>query len=131
MIYSTWLYILFDDIFYVYILFDDIWSIFFLSPHRKTVGDGPSCALFSPFIRQFSLPCITVSPTTDFFFPHRKTVEDGLPKGSININLTGSGGQSFCAFLAGGVHVTLEGDANDYVGKVGGRLSHIVLVNSE
>lgn len=65
------------------------------------------------------------------FFPHRKTVEDGLPKGSININLTGSGGQSFCAFLAGGVHVTLEGDANDYVGKVGGRLSHIVLVNSE
>ena len=49
----------------------------------------------------------------------RKTVEEGLPPGSINISLTGSGGQSFCAFLAGGVHVTLEGDANDYVGKVG------------
>lgn len=59
--------------------------------------------------------------------PHRKTVEDGLPKGSININLTGSGGQSFCAFLAGGVHVTLEGDANDYVGKVGDKWSRIVL----
>lgn len=51
------------------------------------------------------------------YYISKKTVEDGLPKGSININLTGSGGQSFCAFLAGGVHVTLEGDANDYVGK--------------
>lgn len=36
----------------------------------------------------------------------------------MNIKLTGSAGQSFCAFLSKGVHVTLEGDANDYVGKV-------------
>nr|CAI5835199.1 unnamed protein product [Callosobruchus analis] len=44
--------------------------------------------------------------------------EDGLPEdSSINVRLTGSAGQSFCAFLAKGVHVTLEGDANDYVGK--------------
>nr|XP_023020294.1 glutamate synthase [NADH], amyloplastic [Leptinotarsa decemlineata] len=48
----------------------------------------------------------------------RKYQEDGLPAGShINIKLTGSAGQSFCAFLAKGVTVTLEGDANDYVGK--------------
>ncbi|XP_044726506.1 glutamate synthase [NADH], amyloplastic isoform X2 [Chrysoperla carnea] len=47
-----------------------------------------------------------------------KYSEAGLPEGSrININLTGSAGQSFCAFLASGVHVTLEGDSNDYVGK--------------
>lgn len=46
-----------------------------------------------------------------------KTQEDGLPDNSINIKLTGSAGQSFCAFLVKGVHVTLEGDANDYVGK--------------
>ena len=52
------------------------------------------------------------------FSSYRKTVEDGLPEESIIINLKGSGGQSFCAFLARGVHVTLEGDANDYVGKV-------------
>ena len=32
--------------------------------------------------------------------------------------MKGSAGQSFCAFLANGVSVTLEGDANDYVGKV-------------
>ncbi|XP_017887096.1 putative glutamate synthase [NADPH] isoform X2 [Ceratina calcarata] len=43
--------------------------------------------------------------------------EDGLPEGSINIKMKGSAGQSFCAFLTKGVHVTLEGDANDYVGK--------------
>lgn len=49
---------------------------------------------------------------------YRKTVETGLPDKSILINMKGSGGQSFCAFLASGVHVTLEGDANDYVGKV-------------
>ncbi|XP_056015239.1 uncharacterized protein LOC125673905 isoform X2 [Ostrea edulis] len=51
------------------------------------------------------------------YYISKKTVEDGLPEGSININLKGSGGQSLCAFLARGVHVTLEGDSNDYVGK--------------
>lgn len=44
--------------------------------------------------------------------------DQGLPENSINIKLTGSAGQSFCAFMTNGVHVTLEGDANDYVGKV-------------
>ncbi|KPJ14893.1 Glutamate synthase [NADH], amyloplastic [Papilio machaon] len=44
--------------------------------------------------------------------------DEGLPDGtSIDISLTGSAGQSFCAFLSKGVKVTLEGDANDYVGK--------------
>lgn len=47
----------------------------------------------------------------------KKFGEDGLPENSIVINLYGSAGQSFCAFLAKGVKVTLEGDANDYVGK--------------
>ncbi|KAK7070468.1 hypothetical protein SK128_010174 [Halocaridina rubra] len=47
----------------------------------------------------------------------RKFGEDGLPDNTIQIRLTGSAGQSFCAFLAKGVTVTLEGDANDYVGK--------------
>jgi len=48
----------------------------------------------------------------------RKYGDEGLPENSINIKLTGSAGQSFCAFMTKGVHVTLEGDANDYVGKV-------------
>jgi len=48
----------------------------------------------------------------------RKYKEAGLPDNSINIKLTGSAGQSLCAFLVQGVTVVLEGDANDYVGKV-------------
>ena len=50
--------------------------------------------------------------------------EDGLPEGTITINLTGSAGQSFCAFLARGIHVNLNGDTNDYLGKgmSGGRI---------
>ncbi|XP_026474979.1 glutamate synthase [NADH], amyloplastic isoform X2 [Ctenocephalides felis] len=44
--------------------------------------------------------------------------EEGLPADrSIDIKLQGSAGQSFCAFLVTGVKCTLEGDANDYVGK--------------
>ena len=48
----------------------------------------------------------------------------GLPEDTIRIQLTGCAGQSFGAFLAKGVRLTLEGDANDYVGKglSGGRL---------
>ncbi|XP_076755375.1 uncharacterized protein LOC143426097 isoform X1 [Xylocopa sonorina] len=43
--------------------------------------------------------------------------ENGLREGTINIKMKGSAGQSFCAFMTKGVHVVLEGDANDYVGK--------------
>jgi glutamate synthase domain-containing protein 2/glutamate synthase domain-containing protein 1/glutamate synthase domain-containing protein 3 len=48
----------------------------------------------------------------------------GLPDDTIRFEFTGSAGQSFGAFLARGVTLTLEGDANDYVGKglSGGRL---------
>jgi glutamate synthase (NADPH/NADH) large chain len=50
--------------------------------------------------------------------------EDLLPDGTIHIKFTGSAGQSFGAFLAKGVFLELEGDANDYVGKglSGGRI---------
>jgi len=41
----------------------------------------------------------------------------GLPEGTICVGLTGSAGQSFGAWLAPGVELTLVGDANDYVGK--------------
>ena len=43
--------------------------------------------------------------------------ENGLPSGSIVVNLTGSAGQSFGAFMPAGVTLRLEGDSNDYVGK--------------
>ena len=41
----------------------------------------------------------------------------GLPDDTIRIQFTGSAGQSFGAFLPRGITLTLEGDANDYVGK--------------
>ena len=48
----------------------------------------------------------------------------GLPEETIAINLTGTAGQSFGAFLARGVSLILTGDGNDYVGKglSGGRV---------
>ena len=49
----------------------------------------------------------------------------GLPQDTIRIDLTGVAGQSFGAWLAHGVTVSLTGDANDYVGKglSGGRIA--------
>ena len=48
----------------------------------------------------------------------------GLPDDTVYIKCTGNAGQSFGAFLAHGVTLELEGDANDYVGKgmSGGRI---------
>ncbi len=48
----------------------------------------------------------------------------GLPDDTIHIQLEGTGGQSFGAFLAQGITLYLIGDANDYTGKglSGGRV---------
>ncbi|SHI62296.1 glutamate synthase (NADPH/NADH) large chain [Tessaracoccus bendigoensis DSM 12906] len=48
----------------------------------------------------------------------------GLEPGTIEFTLNGTGGQSFGAFLPGGVTLRLIGDSNDYFGKglSGGRL---------
>ena len=42
---------------------------------------------------------------------------DGLPPETVRFTLRGSAGQSFGAWLAPGVELTLVGDANDYTGK--------------
>jgi glutamate synthase (ferredoxin) len=54
----------------------------------------------------------------------RKYGAAGLPEDTIQIRFKGSAGQSFGAFLPRGMAFTLEGDANDYMGKglSGGRL---------
>ena len=41
----------------------------------------------------------------------------GLPDDTIKLHFNGSAGQSFGAFVPRGVTMTIEGDANDYVGK--------------
>jgi glutamate synthase (NADPH/NADH) large chain len=48
----------------------------------------------------------------------------GLPEDTIKLHFSGSAGQSFGAFVPKGMTLTLEGDANDYIGKglSGGKL---------
>jgi glutamate synthase (NADPH/NADH) large chain len=48
----------------------------------------------------------------------------GMESNPITLKLTGTAGQSFGVWNAGGLHMYLEGDANDYVGKgmAGGKL---------
>jgi len=55
----------------------------------------------------------------------KKYGHNGLPDDTINIQLKGTAGQSFGAFLARGVSLDLQGEANDYVGKgiSGGRIT--------
>src|SRR6185436_15981382 len=43
--------------------------------------------------------------------------DKGLPDGAIQVTFHGSAGQSFGAFNAPGINLTLIGEANDYVGK--------------
>ena len=54
----------------------------------------------------------------------RRYGHDGLPDDTIHIQMEGTGGQSFGAFLARGITLYLIGEANDYTGKglSGGRV---------
>ena len=54
----------------------------------------------------------------------KKYGDQGLVTDPINLNFNGTAGQSFGVWNAGGVDLTLTGDANDYVGKgmAGGRI---------
>ena len=54
----------------------------------------------------------------------RRDGDAGLPEDTLQIHFDGCAGQSFGAFLVNGVTLTLDGEANDYVGKglSGGRL---------
>ena len=54
----------------------------------------------------------------------RQHGDHGMRDAPIDLNFTGTAGQSFGAFLASGLQLSLEGEANDYVGKgmAGGRI---------
>jgi glutamate synthase domain-containing protein 2/glutamate synthase domain-containing protein 1/glutamate synthase domain-containing protein 3 len=47
----------------------------------------------------------------------RRYGPEGLPEDTIKLHFKGSAGQSFGAFMPRGMTLTLQGDANDYVGK--------------
>ncbi|WP_314502412.1 glutamate synthase large subunit [uncultured Microbacterium sp.] len=68
----------------------------------------------------FDLPIRNTERAVGTMLGHAVTVvhgENGMPAGSIVVNLTGSAGQSFGAFMPSGITLRLEGDSNDYVGK--------------
>ncbi len=76
---------------------------------------------------EFQLPIRNVHRTVGAMLSGeiaRRYGSKGLPADTIRFQFRGSAGQSFGAFLAPGVTLTLEGDANDYVGKglSGGKL---------
>jgi len=68
----------------------------------------------------FELPIRNINRTTGTILGSeitRRYRAEGLPEGTIRIHFRGSAGQSFGAFLPRGMALTLEGDANDYLGK--------------
>jgi glutamate synthase (ferredoxin) len=76
---------------------------------------------------EFKLPIRNVHRTVGAMLSGeiaRRYGSEGLAPDTIQFKFAGSAGQSFGAFLARGVTLRLEGDANDYVGKglSGGRL---------
>jgi len=76
---------------------------------------------------QIEMPITNVDRTTGTMLSGevaKKYGFAGLADDTIHIRLKGTSGQSFGAFLASGVSLELEGEANDYVGKglSGGRI---------
>jgi len=73
------------------------------------------------------LPIKNTDRTTGAILSNRIVLRhglEGLPDDTLKVTLRGSAGQSFGAFLAKGVTLTLIGESNDYLGKglSGGRL---------
>ena len=76
---------------------------------------------------RIELPIINTNRTVGTILSHnlvKRWGEHGLADDTIHIKFNGSAGQSFGAFLARGITLEVEGDANDYVGKglSGGRV---------
>lgn len=94
--------------------------------------DNRLIELAKPALREkkkvkIDLPIVNTNLTVGTMLSHHVVKawgEQGLPDDTIHVKLLGSAGQSFGAFLAGGITLELAGDANDYVGKglSGGRI---------
>jgi len=66
------------------------------------------------------VPIRNINRTVGTILSHEITKRygaEGLPEDTIRIHFNGSAGMSFGAFVTRGVTLTLEGDANDYLGK--------------
>ena len=77
---------------------------------------------------RIEIPVSNVNRTVGTLLGHHLTKHhggEGLPDNTIDINMAGSAGQSFGAFVPKGITLRLSGDANDYLGKglSGGRIT--------
>ncbi len=79
---------------------------------RSAIETGSKVTIRSPVVNTNRVVGTTLSHEVS-----KKWGELGLPDDTIHIRLDGSAGQSLGAWLARGVTIELEGDANDYVGK--------------
>ena len=87
--------------------------------------DNEIIALSQPAIEHgqrvdIELPVINTNRVVGTMLSHevaKATHGELLPPDTINIKLNGSAGQSLGAWLATGITIEVEGDANDYVGK--------------
>lgn len=76
---------------------------------------------------KYSMPIRNVNRTVGTIISNyvtKKYGSAGLPDGTIELEFSGSAGQSFGAFLVSGITMTLTGQSNDYLGKglSGGRI---------
>jgi len=79
---------------------------------------APALATGAPVSLRF--PIANTNRTVGTMLGHELTKRyggAGLPDDTIEIDFTGSAGQSFGAFVPRGITMRLEGDANDYFGK--------------
>ena len=69
---------------------------------------------------EFAIPITNTNRTVGTLLSHevaKRYGNEGLNPGTIKVNLNGTAGQSFGAFLAKGITFNLHGEGNDYVGK--------------
>ena len=69
---------------------------------------------------EFDIPITNTNRTVGTLISHevaKRYGNEGLAEDSIKVNLAGTAGQSFGAFLARGITFNLHGEGNDYVGK--------------
>jgi glutamate synthase (NADPH/NADH) large chain/glutamate synthase (ferredoxin) len=87
-------------------------------PQRSPVADAFDHRLFGAVTGTFAVR--NVDRAVGALLSHqiaKKHGRAGLPEGTICFTLHGSAGQSFGAWLARGIELTLVGEANDYAGK--------------
>lgn len=87
---------------------------------RKVLLDACAPALEKREKVEFSTPILNTNRVVGTILGHEVTKRygaEGLDEDTINLNFTGSAGQSFGAFVPRGISMHLEGDANDYLGK--------------